>query len=96
MEATAEAKTEEVRQIIIDTAKSSDLRQKLELVDTLQRIGVDYHYGKEIDKLLSDIYDGNIELLDLRTASLQFYLLRKHGYGVSSGTYTFMGKCCGT
>uniref|UniRef100_A0A8R7P8P9 Terpene synthase N-terminal domain-containing protein n=1 Tax=Triticum urartu TaxID=4572 RepID=A0A8R7P8P9_TRIUA len=88
MEGTAEAKKEEVRQIIIDTAKCSDLPQKLELVDMLQRIGVDYHYGKEINELLSDIHDGNIELLDLRTASLQFYLLRKHGYCVSSDVFS--------
>uniref|UniRef100_A0A453A7C2 Terpene synthase N-terminal domain-containing protein n=1 Tax=Aegilops tauschii subsp. strangulata TaxID=200361 RepID=A0A453A7C2_AEGTS len=91
MEGTAEAKKEEVRQIIIDTAKCSDLTQKLELVYTLQRIGVDYHYGNEIDELLCDIYDGHIiEPLDLRTASLQFYLLRKHGYCVSSGTYKWV------
>ncbi|KAF7005540.1 hypothetical protein CFC21_020657 [Triticum aestivum] len=88
MEGTAEIKNEEVRQIIIDTARCSDLPQKLELIHTLQRIGIDYHYGKEIDELLCDIYDGNIELLDLRTASLQFYLLRKHGYRVSSDVFS--------
>ncbi|KAF7012876.1 unnamed protein product [Triticum aestivum] len=89
MEGTAEAKKEEVRKIIIDTAKCSDLTQKLELVYTLQRIGVDYHYGNEIDELLCDIYDGHIiEPLDLRTASLQFYLLRKHGYCVSSDVFS--------
>ncbi|CAM0879102.1 unnamed protein product [Alopecurus aequalis] len=88
MEGRAKAKKHEVRQIILDTASSSDLLQKLDLVDTLQRIGVDYHYKKEIDELVRDIHDDKTELFDLRTAALRFYLLRKHGYRVSSDVFS--------
>ena len=81
---------EEVRQIVRETfASSSDMALKLELVDTLQRIGVDYHYRKEIDELLRDVHlDAQHEEGcddDLYVVSLWFYLLRKHGYNVSSG-----------
>ena len=78
---------EKVRQTILDTAASSTLIQKLDLVDTLQRIGVDYHYKQEIEELLCHVYhnkdDGGSD--DLYVTSLRFYLLRKHGYSVSSG-----------
>jgi hypothetical protein len=88
MKERAQRKKEEVRQIILETVASSNLVQKLELVDTLQRIGVDYHYKEEIDDLLRSVYDDKDGGSDnLYITSLRFYLLRKHGYGVSSGTY---------
>jgi len=85
MKERAQIKEEEVRRIILEIAASSNLAQKLELVDTL--IGVDYHYKKEINDLLCSIYndeDGGSD--DLYVTSLRFYLLRKHGYTVSAGT----------
>nr|UIB01640.1 (E) - beta-farnesene synthase [Cymbopogon martinii] len=88
MKERAQSKEEEVRQIILETAASSNLVRKLELVDTLQRIGVDYHYKKEIDDLLCSVYDDKDGGSDnLYITSLRFYLLRKHGYGVSSDVF---------
>ena len=91
MKERARSKQEEVRQILLDTiAASSELVHKLELVDTLQRIGVDYHYRKEIDELLRDVvhdpqHEEGCDDDELYVVSLRFYLLRKHGYNVSSG-----------
>ena len=89
MKESARIKQEEVRQIVLETTASRELVLKLELVDTLQRIGVDYHYRKEIDELLRDVHlDAQHEEGcddDLYVVSLRFYLLRKHGYNVSSG-----------
>ena len=86
MKERAQVKEEEVRRIILEIAASSNLAQKLELVDTLQRIGVDYHYKKEISDLLCSIYkDEDGGSYDLYITSLRFYLLRKHGYTVSAG-----------
>ncbi|CAL5004164.1 unnamed protein product [Urochloa decumbens] len=48
----------------------------------------DYHYKKEIDELLRAVYDdkdGGSD--DLYATSLRFYLLRKHGYTVSSDVF---------
>ena len=87
MKERAQIKEEEVRRIILEIVASSNLVQKLELVDTLQRIGVDYHYKKELSDLLCSIYndeDGGSD--DLYITSLRFYLLRRQGYTVSAGT----------
>lgn len=89
MEEKARAKKEEVRRIVLDTtAGDHHLAPKLDLVDALQRLGVDYHYKEEIDVLLRAAYDDNRSSPadDLYVTSLRFYLLRKHGYAVSSGT----------
>ncbi|KAG2641129.1 hypothetical protein PVAP13_2KG162616 [Panicum virgatum] len=83
MKESARIKQEEVRQIILETTASCELVLKLELVDTLQRIGVNYHYRKEIDELLRDIHGSKHEEEgcddELYLVSLRFYLLRKHG-----------------
>ncbi|PWZ44290.1 (E)-beta-farnesene synthase [Zea mays] len=88
MKERAKVKEQQVRQMIHETIASSDLLRKMELVDTLQRLGVDYHYNEEIDQLLCSIYDhhddGGDGLDDLYVTSLRFYLLRKHGYTISS------------
>ncbi|TKW09064.1 hypothetical protein SEVIR_6G067100v4 [Setaria viridis] len=85
----AQIKEEEVRQIILATIASSDLARKMELVDTLQTIGVDYHYKKEIDELLCSVYDDKDDIgsEDLYITSLRFYLLRKQGHTVSSDVF---------
>ncbi|KQJ95021.1 (E)-beta-farnesene synthase [Brachypodium distachyon] len=78
----AEAKKEEVRKTIRDSA-ADDLPLKLELIDSLQRLGLDYHYTKEIDDLLLGIHGGDDrEGRDLHTTALRFYLLRKNGFHV--------------
>ena len=85
MEEKARVKKEEVRHILLKAASSGDLAQKLDLVDALQRLGVDYHYKEEIDELLRAVYDdmdGGSD--DLCVTSLRFYLLRKHGLAVPS------------
>lgn len=84
MKNKAEVMKEALRTTIVDSG-SVDLPQKLELVDTLQQIGLDYHYVKEINDLLCGIHDAGDEVRDLHTAALRFYLLRKHGFNVSPG-----------
>uniref|UniRef100_A0ACD5UE79 Uncharacterized protein n=1 Tax=Avena sativa TaxID=4498 RepID=A0ACD5UE79_AVESA len=89
MEDMARAKKEVVRKTILDVAASPDLATKLELVDTLQRIGVGYHYREEIGELLHDVHDDEDakECDDLGVAALRFYLLRKQGYHVSPDVF---------
>ena len=84
MKNKADVMKEELRATIVDSG-SVDLPRKLELVDTLQRLGLDYHYGKEINDLLCGIHDAGDEAHDLHTAALRFYLLRKQGLNVSPG-----------
>ncbi|OEL12616.1 (E)-beta-farnesene synthase [Dichanthelium oligosanthes] len=96
MKERARVKEEEARQIVRDTFASSSSDQlalKLELVDTLQRIGVGYRYGEEIDELLRAVHRGTEHQEgcrdddELYVTSLRFYLLRKHSYSVSSDVF---------
>jgi hypothetical protein len=93
MQEKADALKEEVRRIVLAAAGDDDLVRKLELVDALQRLGVDYHFKKEIDDLLLAVHgDEDGECDDVYAASLRFYLLRKHGYAVTCGE-KFMFTC---
>ncbi|GJN03728.1 hypothetical protein PR202_ga21204 [Eleusine coracana subsp. coracana] len=48
---------EEVRRIMMDVGASKDRVQKLELINTLERLGLGYHYRKEINVVLCAIYN---------------------------------------
>ena len=65
----------------------------LNLVDSIQRLNVSYHFENEIDQILEQIYanyreftniDGND---DLYTISLLFRLLRQQGYKIPCGKF---------
>ncbi|PWZ45177.1 Beta-sesquiphellandrene synthase [Zea mays] len=81
---------EEVKKMLLDVG-SSDLSHKLECIDTLERLGLDYHYTKEIDELMCNVFEARDQDLDLTTTSQLFYLLRKHGYHVSSDVFLKFG-----
>ncbi|GLT83471.1 hypothetical protein SLE2022_017590 [Rubroshorea leprosula] len=66
--------------------------KKLGLIDAIQRLGVSYHFHKEIDEILgqimqvmnqSDFKASSSQDDDLYTISLTFRLLRQHGYRIS-------------
>ncbi|KAG8385682.1 hypothetical protein BUALT_Bualt03G0070500 [Buddleja alternifolia] len=68
-----------------------DQLDQLELIDNLQRLDIAYHFGDGIQNILESIYqkthkfdhDNNRHIKkDLYTTSLQFRLLRQHGYHI--------------
>ncbi|NP_001239040.1 sesquiterpene synthase 31 [Solanum lycopersicum] len=64
------------------------LAEKLNLIDIVERLGIAYHFEKQIDDMLNHIFniDPNFEAHeynDLCTLSLQFRILRQHGYYIS-------------
>ncbi|XP_022734497.1 probable terpene synthase 2 [Durio zibethinus] len=76
---------QEVRRMLATTMDKPS--QKLYLIDTVQRLGVAYHFEKEIEVALQNIYHvdcNNIEGDDddLYTISVRFRLLREHGFNV--------------
>ncbi|CAI9274873.1 unnamed protein product [Lactuca saligna] len=81
---------EEVRKMLIITTQH---RKLLELIDAVQRLGVAYHFEKEIEECLNHIYvsyghgDLWINDNDLQGTSLWFRLLRQQGFNVSSGIF---------
>ncbi|XVE50483.1 hypothetical protein DITRI_Ditri01bG0165900 [Diplodiscus trichospermus] len=73
---------EEVRKMIVAPVENSN--QKLILIDAVQRLGVSYHFEKEIEDALEAIYNDSSDVENaLYTTSLRFRLLREHGYNVS-------------
>ncbi|KAJ4705690.1 Valencene synthase [Melia azedarach] len=82
---------EEVRRRIIAAAvdKPVVLKVLLQLIDTIQRLGVAYHFGKEIEDVLVKIFETKIDDDDddLCTVSLRFRLLRQQGINISSDVF---------
>ncbi|KAJ7981634.1 (-)-germacrene D synthase [Quillaja saponaria] len=61
--------------------------EKLEFIDAIQRLGVSYHFEKEIDNILLQIYKSENENHDLYHVALRFRLLRKQGYKISCDVF---------
>ncbi|KAK6229605.1 hypothetical protein SCA6_018556 [Theobroma cacao] len=72
---------EEVRRMLV--APMANSNQKWSLIDAVQRLGVKYHFEKEIEDALEQIYPDNSDANDLYTAALRFRILREHGFDVS-------------
>ncbi|KAK9674007.1 hypothetical protein RND81_12G204700 [Saponaria officinalis] len=65
-------------------------QEQLELIDTLERLGVSYHFEKEIDDILETAFKsfvGDCQNADLNHVSLRFRILRQHGFYVSSDVF---------
>ncbi|OMO83621.1 hypothetical protein COLO4_22402 [Corchorus olitorius] len=74
----------EVRKLLDDVV---DPLEKLELVDTLQRLGLGYKFEDEIKKILKDISADFSSVKDnLNATAVGFRLLRQHGYNVNQGS----------
>ncbi|KAK8527451.1 hypothetical protein V6N13_085281 [Hibiscus sabdariffa] len=63
-----------------------DTLEKLELFDTLQRLGLSRHFQHEINSTLKNISAG--EKQNLHATALGFRLLRQHGYKVNQDVFT--------
>ncbi|KAL0419577.1 UNVERIFIED_CONTAM: Gamma-cadinene synthase [Sesamum radiatum] len=69
--------------------------EKIILVDTIERLGVGYHFEQVIEDQLREIFfseSQDKELqdnYDLFSTALQFRLLRQHSYSVSCSTFIF-------
>ncbi|XP_068340232.1 (-)-germacrene D synthase-like [Pyrus communis] len=72
---------EEVRRMLMTSLEN--VSQKLNLIDDIQRLGVSYHFGNEIEEILQKIHESSYDLDGLCTAALRFRLLRQQGYNVS-------------
>ncbi|CAN4114329.1 unnamed protein product [Withania somnifera] len=77
---------EQTRSMLLATGQ--ELAAKLNLIDIIERLGIAYHFDKEINDILGQIYNENYDFEgddhnDLCTCALQFRLLRQHGYNIS-------------
>ncbi|KAJ0045469.1 hypothetical protein Pint_04293 [Pistacia integerrima] len=69
----------DVRTMIVEATDTST--QKLHMIDIVQRLGMAYHFVKEIEDVLGKVYNNsNIDNYNkLHSVSLHFRLVRQHG-----------------
>nr|QBA83622.1 terpene synthase [Mentha x piperita] len=81
---------EMVRKLLAEAPENSTY--KMELIDTIQRLGVEYHFEKEIEISLKYIHENyvhqNSKDDDLHTVALRFRLLRQQGYNVPCDVFS--------
>jgi len=70
--------------------ENSDMWLKLELINDVKRLGLSYHYDKEIGETLlrfhsSARFSATIVHRSLHETALCFRLMREYGYDVSAG-----------
>ncbi|KAL1535654.1 germacrene A synthase-like [Salvia divinorum] len=71
------------------TAPETKMIDTMNLIDTLERLGVSYHFENEIEEKLQQFFHLNTnyhddEAYDLYTVALHFRLFRQHGHPISS------------
>nr|GLL31882.1 (-)-alpha-terpineol synthase-like [Ipomoea trifida] len=81
---------ENVREMLENVKKASS--DQLELIDVVQRLGLSYHFNREIQQILASLHtmmNNNVEQKteDLCKTALQFRLLRQEGYQVSQDIF---------
>lgn len=89
-ESEVEVLKEKVRLMLSSNQQQVDsLAEKLNLIDIIERLGLSYHFSHEIEEQLEKIFNNqhNIEKCDLSAVSLQFRLLRQHGFTVFSDIF---------
>ncbi|KAK8630047.1 hypothetical protein V6N13_078858 [Hibiscus sabdariffa] len=81
-----------VGEVRMTLEKATEPLEKLELIDTLQRLGLSYHFQNEIKKILEGIRTDEGEFSwkkdNLYATALEFRLLRQHGYKVTQEAFT--------
>ncbi|XXG83115.1 hypothetical protein AAC387_Pa10g0948 [Persea americana] len=84
----AEGLKDQVRRML---QNASDPLVETNLIDSIQRLGVAYHFETEIEEKLKRWNNAWVEGLndgdDLHDVALQFRLLRQHGYDVSPDVF---------
>ncbi|WCJ36996.1 (3S 6E)-nerolidol synthase 1 chloroplastic [Euphorbia peplus] len=79
-------KLKEARTVLKKASSSSPSPESLKMVDSLFRLGIDYHFRDEISSILEPHYDlistNHHQSSDLSLNSLRFRLLRQEGYYV--------------
>ncbi|GMY33123.1 ent-kaurene synthase, chloroplastic-like isoform X1 [Fagus crenata] len=81
----------------VPTVYPLDIYTRLCMVDSLERLGIDRHFRKEIKSVLDEMYrywlQGEEDIfLDTATCAMAFRILRVNGYDVSSDPFTRLSE----
>ncbi|XP_042381906.1 (S)-beta-bisabolene synthase-like isoform X1 [Zingiber officinale] len=85
MNERAEELKNEVRSMFQNV--STGILQTMNLIDTIQLLGLDYHFTEEIDRALDDLKDVDMSKYGLYEVALHFRLLRQKGFNISSDVF---------
>ncbi|XP_042381918.1 (S)-beta-bisabolene synthase-like [Zingiber officinale] len=85
MNERAEELKNEVRSMFQNV--STDVLQTMNLIDTIQLLGLDYHFTEEIDRALDHLKDIDMSKYGLYEVALHFRLLRQKGFNISSDVF---------
>ncbi|KAJ4952444.1 hypothetical protein NE237_029276 [Protea cynaroides] len=72
-----------VERVRRDMFNYGDLIRSMKLIDTLQRLGIAYHFQEEVKEVLDLMYTRKDDEDDLFVTALRFRLLRENSYHVS-------------
>ncbi|KAM3371465.1 hypothetical protein ACQJBY_018721 [Aegilops geniculata] len=61
--------------------------ERMILLDSVQRLGIDHHFKQQVDSALSQIIEDEFSSSSLHHVALRFGLLREHGLWVSSDVF---------
>nr|CAB3489700.1 unnamed protein product [Digitaria exilis] len=74
-------------------AVTKDMAEKIELVDTVEHLGIRHHFEDEIADALRNSQHMELNSSNLHEVSLRFRLLREHGLCVSPGIWDEKAVC---
>lgn len=89
MEERAEQLVEQIGRMF--EACRDDVVKQMNLVDVLQRLGIEHHFEEQINTTLRNIHSAEFYSSNLQEVALRFRLLRQQGYWVSPGMYLCSG-----
>nr|ABF67910.1 sesquiterpene cyclase [Zea mays] len=73
--------------LVAASSSACSLHRRIHLIHVLERLCLDHLFEDEISGMLSRMNDVDVSGCDLQTVAMWFYLLRKHGYMVSSDVF---------
>nr|P0CV95.1 RecName: Full=(3S,6E)-nerolidol synthase 2, chloroplastic/mitochondrial; Short=FaNES2; Flags: Precursor [Fragaria x ananassa] len=73
-----------------------DALEGLNMIDAVQRLGIDFHFQREIDEILHKQMSNVSASDDLHEVALRFRLLRQHGYFVPEDVFNNFKDSKGT
>nr|WBG67565.1 alpha-humulene synthase-like protein [Phalaenopsis hybrid cultivar] len=88
LQASLKPRMDELKLEIIHMFSSTkDSVQTMELIDTIQRLGVGYHFETEINEALCLLFKTTYDDNDLYTVALRFRLLRQQRYNILADVF---------
>lgn len=86
-----EKKLKEVRTVLKTVGERS--LDGLKMIDTLQRLGIDFHFQEEIEAILKTHCMIPYSQYNLHDVALRFRLLRQEGFHVNPGIFIQCYHC---